>query len=212
MPAITTRQTLYDAVTAFLARSDLTSNYDLFLDLAEKNITRRLEDQTSTASNLVSISTADDSGVVSATVFGIKSVTLLTSSGDMPLTIVPFAELERIRAEYGAGTAMPRYASVMGDHFISVAPAPDQAYIARLSYSAALTPIPAGSSGTTPELVRYPDLYLYAMLREAAEYLEDPREEKFERKVAQIIHDIRVQLDIRSHGTAQQRAALPAVF
>lgn len=210
MAVISTRGTLNDAITAYLGRGDMTAYYDLWVQQAEKFIERRL--RTEETRTTITVNSADDSALP-ALYRTIRALRIVSPVGERPLILVTAEHLERLRAEYAGATGMPRYAhpnAYAGT--LSVAPAPDASYSAVLVYKQGINPLGPLTTDFSNTLTEHPDLYLYAVLREACVFLEDPRAPEMEKRVDEILHWIRVtQEELESSG-APQPAPLPTHF
>lgn len=208
MPAITTRQTLFDAVTAYLGRSDQTANYDLLLNMAEEYIERRVRH--GEWRDTMTIATADDN-VLPPLVKSLRAIRITSPTGEYPLTLVTSAHLEEQRAAAGGAVGIPRFAAIVEDT-LSVAPTPAASYSATVVFEAGLATLGTSPTSTNTTLNAHPDLYLYAMLREACEFLEDPRVDRMAARVDDILHWIRVDRDERIAHGSPRIARLPTSF
>lgn len=166
--AITNYTTLQSTIADYLARTDLTTQIPLFIQLAENRLRRDLRIRPM-----------------------LKVVTALTTAGD-PTVSMPsdFLEMRDLHidaspihtmiyqnpsnffrnAKAGTGTAgYPNNYTAMGSEF-QFAPIPDAAYTLKMVYYAAPEYLSATNSSNV-FLANCPDLLLYASLGEAEPYL-----------------------------------------
>ncbi len=157
---------LKTAIANFLARDDLTSEIDDFIDLTEADLNRRLRvrsmETVDTSFTVDSETEALPTGFLQARSF------ILTSS-------TPDQTLELTTAYHQANTSgfersgVPKMYSIEGSNF-RFSPTPDTSYTARLVYYKAFNDI--GSSSTTNHiLTNHPDVYLYGALYFASTFI-----------------------------------------
>lgn len=157
------------SIADWLNRSDLTSQIDDFIDLAEARMNlefiqfdpplRALEQ---TATGTISTATlAIPSGYQ-----GIKSFTINASDEDIVLTYKSPSEI----AKYFT-TGKPRHYTTNGDNF-EFGPAPDGTYNYTLVYYKKLTAL-SDSNATNWALTNAPQLYLFGALLQAQPFIGD---------------------------------------
>jgi len=154
------------AIANFLARDDLTSEIDDFIDLTEADFNRRLRvrnmETVDTSFTVDSETEALPTGFLQARSF------ILTSS-------TPDQTLELTTAYHQANTSgfersgVPKMYSIEGSNF-RFSPTPDTAYTARLTYYKAFDSID-GTTTTNHILTNHPDVYLYGALYFASTFI-----------------------------------------
>ena len=178
---ISTYDELKTAIAAWLARSDLTSNLDDFIDLCESRIsyggTAPFESEplrilgTEQANEDITISsqtTALPTGFLEA-----RSLYLDTSiKTDLDYLAPDRFWLSDIAASNNAST--PSIYTIQGNNLI-VAPAPDETYTGKISYFKKLDPLD-GTNTTNWVITNYPNIYLYGSLFEGTLYIKDYEE------------------------------------
>ena len=157
---------LKTTIANFLARDDLTSEIDDFIDLTEADFNRRLRvrnmETVDTSFTVDSETEALPTGFLQARSF------ILTSS-------TPDQTLELTTAYHQANTGgfersgVPKMYSIEGSNF-RFSPTPDTAYTARLTYYKAFDSID-GTTTTNHILTNHPDVYLYGALYFASTFI-----------------------------------------
>mgnify|MGYP001160961492 CR=1 FL=1 len=150
---------LKTAIANFLARDDLTSEIDDFIDLTEADFNRRLR--------IRSMETVDTSFTVDSETeslptgfLQVRSFILTSPEPDSALVLMtPFHQTD-IRGSDTSG--QPRAYSIEGTNF-RLSPSPDSTYTARLTYYKAFDAIDS-STTTNHILTNHPDVYLYGAL------------------------------------------------
>ncbi len=172
--AITSYSTLKTAVGDWLARSDLTTVIDDFIDLAEARINRDLR----VSAMETALSSAISSGVIAVPTGFLEFLTVYVDGS-------PTKRLEMKSAEWIYGNypsresdGKPSFIAREGSNFI-FGPYPDSAYTIKGTYYAKLSPLGDGTGGTVTTnflITDAPDLILYGALVESAPYIgEDAR-------------------------------------
>lgn len=98
----------------------------------------------------------------------------IDSSVDTPLRVTSAERVAYLRAVYAAGR--PEWFAIEGDsdgEYFVFAPDPGSSYTGKLLYKRRLPALSAGTD-TNVVLARYPNLYVYGALAEAAAYADDP--------------------------------------
>jgi len=157
---------LKTTIANFLARDDLTSEIDDFIDLTEADFNRRLRvrnmETVDTSFTVDSETEALPTGFLQARSF------ILTSS-------TPDQTLELTTAYHQANTGgfersgVPKMYSIEGSNF-RFSPTPDTAYTARLTYYKAFDSIDSTTT-TNHILTNHPDVYLYGALYFASTFI-----------------------------------------
>lgn len=157
---------LKTAIANFLARDDLTSEIDDFIDLTEADFNRRLR-----VRNMETVDatfTVDSETEALPTGFLQARSFILTSS-------TPDQTLELTTAYHQANTAgfersgVPKMYSIEGSNF-RFSPTPDTSYTARLTFYKAFDSID-GTTTTNHILTNHPDVYLYGALYFASTFI-----------------------------------------
>ena len=169
--AITSYATLKTAIGDWLARSDLATVADDFIDLAEARINRDL--RVSAMETALSESIA--SGVVAVPTGFLEFVSVyIDGTPTQPLEVKSPHWIER-QYPQRASDSKPRYVARSGGNFI-FGPYPDSAYTVAGTYYAKFTPLGDGTGGTATTnflITDAPDLILFAALVESAPYVGD---------------------------------------
>jgi len=157
---------LKTTIANFLARDDLNTEIDDFIDLTEADFNRRLRIR---AMEVVDNSfTIDSQTETLPTGFlQIRSFILTSATPDRVLSLMtPFHQADT--QDY-SNSGVPRAFSIEGNNF-RFSPAPDSTYTARLVYYKAFNDI--GTSSTTNTiLTKFPDIYLYGALYYASTFI-----------------------------------------
>jgi hypothetical protein len=183
--AITNYTDLQSEVASWLARSDLTNNIPTFIQLAEKQMSRRLrvKNQETTATGTAATTIALPSDYV-------EMIALtLTASGD---------ERALRQRDRFSGTAINNssadvyYYTIEGGNIV-ITPEPAGTETYTLQYFASV-PALSGASPTNWLITAHPDLYLYGVLIQSAPFLkDDPRLMTWQSLFEQIMTAIEIQ-------------------
>ena len=163
---------LKTAIANFLARDDLTSEIDDFIDLTEADFNRRLRIRS--MENVDTSFTIDSATEALPTGFlQVRSFILTSPDPDRGLVLMtPFHQMETSGSDT---SGQPRAYSIEGTNF-RFSPAPDSTYTARLTYYKAFDAI--DSTTTTNHIItNHPDIYLYGSLYFGSTFLRgmDPQ-------------------------------------
>lgn len=176
--AISTYAELKTAIESWIARSDLTSNIDDFIDLAESRIHYGGDDpyksepirvlgmeQANETLTISSQTTALPAGFLEA-----RSLYLNTSPKD-DLEYMPPDRFWQSLAARSGSSEQPSIYTIQGTNLV-VAPTPDASYTAKISYFKKLDPL--SDAATTNWLItNTPSVYLYGALLEAYIFTKD---------------------------------------
>lgn len=165
--SLDTYSALKTEIAGWLARADLTTPIDTFIDLfeAEFNTEMRLRQMETEAT-------------ASATEY------LELPAGFLSMRDVQWQGSPRVNLEYitpekadlydtSGSTGMPSFYTIVGNQ-IRLIPAPSSSTTIRMSYYESVTAL-SGSNTTNWLLTAYPQLYLYGSLRHAKTYISDPQ-------------------------------------
>jgi hypothetical protein len=157
---------LKTAIANFLARDDLTSEIDDFIDLTEADFNRRLRIRA--MENVNSSFTIDAETEALPTGFlQVKSFIITSSTPDQTLELATAFHQADTQGHTNVGT--PRLFSIEGSNF-RFSPVPDTAVTARLTFYKAFDSID-GSTATNFILTNHPDVYLYGALYFASTFI-----------------------------------------
>lgn len=158
-------------IADFLNRSDLTSQIDLFIDLAEADMVRKLRHWRMETRTTLSIS-GQYTNLPSDFLQFERLAT--TSSTPIRMQLISRAEMQELREKYRDASGEPQYYALTGGE-LEVYPTPDDTYSVDLTYLQ--TPTALSDSNTTNWVSTYcPDVYLYGSLVHSAPFLmDDPR-------------------------------------
>lgn len=160
--ALDTYTNLKTAIADHLARSDLTSYIDDFIDIAESMHQRDIRIREMIQRDAITIDTRQEA--VPAGVLEIISLRLLTT----PVTVLEYVnphEMNRWRQEV---TGKPTRFTVHEEIELDVTPA--ESYSGEIIYYGSVTAL-SGSTATNAILTKAPDLYLYGALLASAPFL-----------------------------------------
>jgi len=177
--AISNYSELKTAIAAWMARSDLTSNLDDFIDLCEARVSYGGQapyesepirilgtEQANESLTISSQTTALPTGFLEARSF------YLDNSTNDPLDYFSPDRFWEANAANDTGT--PEIYTIQGTNIV-VAPSPDVTYTGKLSYFKKMDAL--SDSATTNWLItNYPNVYLYGSLFEGALYVKDYNE------------------------------------
>lgn len=158
----TLKQSIYD----FLARDDLASFVDTFIDIAEARVGRRLKIRAMETTGTLTCSTSVATVALPARYAGMRSIHLAGSIRYQLMYNTP----EQLNSQSDA-TGQPRFFSIVGDN-IQFNCIPDSAYTISVSYYATFAAL--SDSNTSNWLTtNVPHLLLYGALQAAAEFIQD---------------------------------------
>ena len=157
---------LKTAIANFLARDDLTSEIDDFIDLTEADFNRRLRIR---AMESVNTSFTIDAATESLPTgfLQVKSFVITSSTPDKTLELSTAYHQANTQGYTNVGT--PRLYSIEGSNF-RFSPVPDTAVTARLTFYKAFDSLD-GSTATNTILTNHPDVYLYGALYYASTFI-----------------------------------------
>lgn len=161
-----TYSSLKQSIADFLARDDLTSYVDTFIDIAEARIGRRLKIRAMETIGTLTCSTSVDTIALPTGFAGIRGV-YLDSTDRYPLT---YNTPEQLNSQTST-SGKPRYFTIAGTD-IKFNCVPDSAYSIIVHYYATFTAL--SDSNTSTWLTTYvPTVMLYGSLQAAAEFIQD---------------------------------------
>ena len=157
---------LKTAIANFLARDDLTSEIDDFIDLTEADFNRRLR-----VRNMETVDAAftvdSETEALPTGFLQVRSFFISTGGGKKPLDfLTPHHQYDTAG---GSRSGTPRAYSIEGTNF-RFSPAPDTSYTANLVFYKAFDSID-GTTTTNHILTNHPDVYLYGALYFASTFI-----------------------------------------
>ena len=155
------------SVASWIHRSDLTSQMDDFITLAEEMIWKDLRVTEMEDDDAVTLSTSSRYAALPTGLLEVKRVYLTTA----PIHHLKSLSTSQIVTEYNATAGRPNYFAVLGSQ-LEFERTPDSAYSAQVHYFKKLTGL-SGSNTTNDILTNYPSVYLYSVCLCAAIFMED---------------------------------------
>lgn len=202
--SIDTYGELKTEIASWMARTDLTSKMDLFVQLAESAFNRTLR--------VPEMVATDDAFVVSAKRTAaptgyLEMISARISVGgqwrDLDIEVVRQQVLMR-----GSYSGTPCTFSIIGQE-IEVSPPPDGSYTLGLDYYEKIATITGSDAGTNDVLAAHPDLYLFRSLMNAAAFMRDEgRMATFAAAYQGVVGDIKIALRKSKQSTAMQVKAV----
>jgi hypothetical protein len=205
---ITDYASLQASIAKWLDRTDLAAQIPEFIQLAEKEIGRRLRKTTSRAT----ISLTASVYALSSDVGELRTVRLATGNhlSDRPLTQVSQTTLDDLRPQYPE-SGNPQYFAHVGNELLLV-PAPASPTLAEITYYNALTPL-SGSNTTNTVLANQPDLYLWGALSFGEKYLLNvERAAMWRVDFENALDKVVIARDNAEWGQSAKQVRLPVVF
>lgn len=184
--ALATYSDLKTAITDWLARSDLASKADDFIDLAEAYFNLKLQDlnmqKADTLTTTANIATVD----LPSDYLSIIMLSFTDDPSPLDKTSLKFIN-EKFRM---AQVDRPAVYCDYPDRKIQLAPTPDSAYTLNILYYYGVSPL-SDSNTTNWLLTSFPNLYLAACLYEAAKYIKDyEAQDRFALEVTSFLNDL----------------------
>jgi hypothetical protein len=166
--AITNYTDLQSTIADYLARTDLTTQIPLFIQLAENRLRRDLRTRPM-LKVVTTLTTASDPTVALPSDFLEMRDLHIESSPIQTLVYQNPSNFYRNTKASTADSGAPKFYTVMGSEF-QFAPIPDSAYTLKMVYYASPSYL-SSSVSSNVFLANSPDLLLYASLGEAEPYL-----------------------------------------
>lgn len=187
--AIATYSDLKTAITDWLARSDLASKADDFIDLAEAYFNLKLQDLKMQKAG--TLTTVANTSTVALPADYLSMVMVSISDDPSPMDKV---SLKYINEKYRIAQAgRPEVYCDYPDSKIQLGPTPDSAYTLNIIY---IYGVPSLSDSNTTNwlLSSFPNLYLSACLYEAAKYIKDyEAQDRFAAETTSFLNDLRAK-------------------
>jgi len=157
---------LKTAIANFLARDDLTTEIDDFIDLTEADFNRRLRIRDMETVN-TSFTIDTETEALPTGFLQIRSFILTSTSPQRVLQLMtPYHQADT--QDY-TNSGIPKAFSIEGSNF-RFSPVPDSTYTARIVFYKAFDSIDATTT-TNTILTKFPDIYLYGALYYASTFL-----------------------------------------
>ncbi len=157
---------LKTAIANFLARDDLTSEIDDFIDLTEADFNRRLR-----VRNMETVDTSftvdSETEALPTGFLQIRDFFITQGGTKHSLTYITPTQMDQIKGS--STSAMPEVYTILGDNF-RFAPTPAAAYTGTLNYYAKFAAL-SDSNTSNYILTHHPAIYLYGSLYHAANFL-----------------------------------------
>lgn len=189
---------LKTGLASWAARSDLTSQLDDFIDMAEAEFNRTLRTEQMISETTLTLSSTSSSVNLPSDFLEIESISFNTSPRE-----INFATRKQLQDQYASqSSGRPRVytlrpsAATAGVQRMQFGPSPDGAYTLTLSY---YQKIPALSTSNTTNwlMTKEPEAYLFCSLSKGLSYIQDT-ERKAEIKASWA--EIKSQLDTEDEG------------
>jgi hypothetical protein len=207
--ALSTRSDLEAALADWINRRDLGPRIPDFIRLTEAKIDRVLRRATVRGTMTIDA----EVNALPADCAELRSIRLSSSMPhrDFPITIGTVDMLGETRARWNGAAGRPERAAIVGNELI-VAPAPDAAYTAEITYFEKLVPL-SDATSTNAVLVDAPDVYLYGALAETELYLKhDERFPLWKQNAEKAMLELELVRQRQEHGASLRPARLPRVF
>lgn len=186
----------------WLNRADLTAVIPDFVRLAEATIARDVRRATVRATLTLDAQTV----ALPAACGELRSIAVNIGTRAAPLEIITPDALYEI-----TGTGVPVRAAIVGGSLV-LSPAPDQPYVADITYFAKLVPL-AADSDSNALLVEAPDLYLFGALAASAPFLQhDERLATWAQLYGNAVEGINRKREAEEYAGGLKRVRLPVVF
>jgi hypothetical protein len=177
--AITTYAELKTAIANWIARDDLTSYLDEFIDLTETMLKREPAPPESLDMGGIRADIQRTTGTLStsAATLALPSDFLemyrFTLTADANYTVLRFVDRNMLNLMHRDGSGLPAFFTISDVFEFDVKP--DSAYAYELSYWPSVTALSA-SNTTNWVITNYPDVYLAGCMFHAARFIKDERE------------------------------------
>jgi len=162
--ALDTYTNLKTAIANFLARDDLSSEIDDFIDLTEADLNRRLRIRA--MENVSSFTIDAETEALPTGFLQVRSFHLVQNPKIALQFMTPFHQYE---TQGSSRTGTPKAYSIEGSNF-RFSPIPDSTYTASIVFYKALDSLD-GSTATNFILTNHPDVYLYGALYFASTFI-----------------------------------------
>lgn len=202
--ALSTYTELKAAIADWLERTDLTSQIVDFITLAEAEFNRTLlvPEREDAVTSVISGATV----TLPTDFHALRSIYIDAD----PKVFLQQMSLAELRTTYSANaTGKPQNFALQSGNELVLAPSPDASYSLILNYYKTI-PALSGSVATNWLLTSHPDIYLFASLLQAGDFLaDDPRIPLWRNKLDRASDELRRQGYFKAHGGAPQRIRPP---
>ncbi len=159
---------LLASVASWMNRTDLTAVIPDFVTIAESKFARDLRLRKQLVSSTLTTLTTTRAVALPADWLAFENITILNSP---PLTYMTLDQMDMKYPEGGFSGAP--FAYTIKGNSILFGPTPDSAYTVNIDYYPRFAAL---SAGTNWLMTNYPNIYLYACLREGALFTKNPQE------------------------------------
>lgn len=164
--AFTTYAQLQSTIADYLARSDLTSQIQDFISLAETRLSRDLRIRQMLTYTTITMTADSPNVTIPADFLSIRDIHIIGS----PVYALKYESPSNLfRNTDSFVTALPKFYTTVGAQFV-FSPIPDSAYVLQILYYAK-PPVLSDTNTSNVWLTNCPDALLYAALAEAEPYL-----------------------------------------
>ncbi len=196
--ALDTYANLKTSIANFLARDDLTSSIDDFIDLTEARLSRELYTRFD-HDRVTATTTAGDAYISLPTDYRKVETIRLNTSPRKTLQYHSPNSLNRTYTSSGNGT--PEGYTIIGSE-MKILPTPDSAITLEMVYSKMIEALSDTNTSNTI-LTRHPDCYLYGCLHHASVFLlDDLKARQYDELFSRAIQEIIVTNDREKYGSA----------
>jgi hypothetical protein len=181
-----------------LNRTDIAPHFPAAVAMTESRLRRLLRSRTV---GPVAITLAGATAPLPADCDIVRSLTIPSGPFARSLTITTPSRLAEIRGAEADAPGFPLVAAVI-DGVLHLAPTPNQAYAAQLTYYRTVPSLTAtGPTATNWLLQSAPDVYVYGVLAELHDYLMDPEAQaRSDARFRQAVAELNVQLGRIEYG------------
>ena len=196
--ALATYNDLKTSIANFLARDDLTSNIDDFIDLTEARLSRELYTRFDHDRVTASTTAGDQYISLPTDLRKIETIRLNTS----PRRVLRYYTPNSLDSNFTTSSnGTPQGYSIIGSE-IKLAPTPDSVLTLEMIYSKTIEALSDSNTSNTI-LTRHPDVYLYGALHHASVFLLDEvKARQYDELFTRAIQEIVVTNDKERYGSA----------
>lgn len=191
-------------IASWLNRSDLSSEIDVFIDLAEADMMRKLRHWRMEARTTLSVS----GQYTDLPADFIEAQRVVASvSAPVRMELMARGEMQQLREAASDTGGTPQYYAITGGQ-LEVYPSPDAAYSVDLAYLQ--RPADLDDTDTTNWVITYyPDVYLYGALVHSAPFLmDDPRLAIWQGLYEKALAEANFESDRARYGGASPRVKI----
>ena len=192
---------LINSVKSWLHRSDMDNVIPDLIALAETRISLDLKIQSLEKSYVITTVSGQQSYALPSDIVSMVRMYVTDPSGNVGLV----QGYDPTTYRYNNAPQMPRYYYVETDK-INFTPVPDGAYDVTLIYKSSIPSLQANTTNSI--MTKYPNIYLFGTLAQAAPYTKDDKHiSLWEEKYQQAIREANMAEDYREHNLLVTEAA-----